>query len=356
MLNILVVGAGAIGCFVGGRLAAAGHQVTLVGRPALMNKIAADGLVLGHPSRPNQTVTLQTVTDINQVTAQYDFILITVKAPSTAEAIDQIAAAPLVWEQSYFVSLQNGIGNEEKLIDAFGEQRVVAGTVTIPISVPDLGEIAVSKDKGGLGLAPLRRGQPAGKLADALNGANLTTQVYDEWRAMKWSKLLLNIVNNASAAILDETPAQIVNNTDLFNLEIEALGEAVAVMNAQAIDVVALPGYPVDWLAWLIEASWLPLALKRSILRPSLTSGRGSKMPSLHIDLEAGRESTEIMVLNGAVVAAGQNLGIATPVNLVLTEIFQSLAKRRIDWSTYRHQPEKLLKAVATARQDANTT
>ena len=81
-----------------------------------------------------------------------------------------------------------------------------------------------------------------------------------------------------------------------------------------------------------------------------MVSGRGSKMPSLHIDLEAGRESTEIMVLNGAIVAAGQKLGIATPVNMALTEIFKAVSERRTDWSNYRHQPTKLLKAVASAR------
>jgi 2-dehydropantoate 2-reductase len=61
MLKILVIGAGAIGCFVGGRLAAAGHEVTLVGRPALMGKIAAAGLCLRHPMLPEQIVHPETV-------------------------------------------------------------------------------------------------------------------------------------------------------------------------------------------------------------------------------------------------------------------------------------------------------
>ena len=209
--------------------------------------------------------------------------------------------------------------------------------------------IAVSKDKGGLGLARLEADQPVEKLATALNEANLTTPVYDDWRAMKWSKLLLNIINNASSAILDEIPANIIANTDLFNLEIAALREGLVVMKAMQVDAVKLPGYAVDWLAWLIDSNWLPLALKRSILRPAMVSGRGSKMPSLHIDLEAGRASTEIMVLNGAIVAAGQKLGIATPVNLALTQVFSNLAHKEIAWSAYRHQADKLLKAIAAS-------
>ena len=350
MLNILVVGAGAIGCFVGGRLAAAGQQVTLVGRPALMHQIAAEGLVLRHPTQPPITVTPHTATDMNQLSGHYDFILVTVKAPSTAEIIEQIAAAPLTQADSYLVSLQNGIGNEELLADAFGPQRVIAGTVTIPISVPDVGVIEVSKDKGGLGLAALTPEQPVDQLAAALNEAGLKTPVYDDWRALKWSKLLLNIINNASSAILDEAPADIIANTDLFNLEIAALQEGLAVMQALGVEAVKLPGYPVDWLARLIRAGWLPLALKRAALRPSMAGGRGSKMPSLHIDLEAKRSSTEIMVLNGAIVAAGQKLGLATPANLALTEIYNGLATGRLARSDYRHRPDKLIEAAALRR------
>jgi 2-dehydropantoate 2-reductase len=222
----------------------------------------------------------------------------------------------------------------------------MAGTITIPISVPDLGVIEVSKDKGGLGLAPLNPNQLVQRLADALNEAGLTTLIYENYQAMKWSKLLLNIVNNASSAILDEPPAQIIANPHLFNLEIEALREGVAVMNAQGLSAVKLPGYPADWLARLVSINWLPLSIKRAILRPFMVSGRGTKMPSLHIDLEAGRTTTEVNVLNGAIVAVGQATGVATPVNKVLTDTLNSIVSGQSAWADYRHQPEKLLQTV----------
>ncbi|HMR62826.1 MAG TPA: 2-dehydropantoate 2-reductase N-terminal domain-containing protein [Anaerolineae bacterium] len=170
MLKILVLGAGAIGCFVGGRLAAAGHQVTLLGRPPLMNKIATDGLKLCHPSQPPLTVRPPVITSLAELSAAEvpEFILLTVKASGTAPAIEQLAHASLSLDQSYIVSLQNGVGNEEQLAEALGWQRVIAGTVTIPIGVPDLGVIEVSKDKGGLGLASLQENQPTARLAEAL--------------------------------------------------------------------------------------------------------------------------------------------------------------------------------------------
>jgi 2-dehydropantoate 2-reductase len=352
-LKILVIGAGAIGCFVGGRLATAGCEMTLVGRPALMEKIAEAGLILRHPGQPQKSVRPETTTLLAGLNQTYQFILITVKAPDTPQAIEQLLASGLSLADSYIVSLQNGVGNEERLADAFGPQKVIAGTITIPISVPEPGVIEVSKAKGGMGLAPLRPNQPVARLAEVLNQAGLATPIYKDYRAMKWSKLLLNIVNNASSAILNQPPRQIIARPDLFDLEIEALQEGVAVMKAQGIRAVKLPGYPVNWLAWLVAVNWLPLALKRAVLRPFMVSGRGAKMPSLQIDLEAGRPKSEIGVLNGAIVEAGKKVGVRTPVNQALTEILSNLVLGEVKWQDYKGRPEKLLEAVKTRRRDA---
>jgi 2-dehydropantoate 2-reductase len=100
MLNVLVMGAGAIGCFVGGALASAGHQVTLVGRPNLMTKISQDGLQLVWPSRPALTVPVKTETSVAELQDQYDFILLTVKAPETSTAASQLATLGLTLESS----------------------------------------------------------------------------------------------------------------------------------------------------------------------------------------------------------------------------------------------------------------
>lgn len=340
------MGAGAIGCFVGGHLSLAGQRVTLVGRAPLMAKIAAAGLTITWPEQPPQTARPATVTALAEAKPPFDFILLTVKAPATAKVIAEFQQQPHLLEQSHLVSLQNGLGNEEALAAAFGPDKVIAGTITIPIQVPQPGLIEVSKAKGGLGLAPLRPGQPVERLATALNAAGLTTETYPDYRAMKWSKLLLNIVTNASSAILDLPPGQIVADPALFDLEIWALREGVAVMDALGIPAVKLPGYPVDWLARLLRAGWLPPALTRALLRPAMQSGRGSKMPSLHIDLTGGRPDSEIEALNGAIVRAGRETGVPTPVNHTLTEILSDLFAGRADRATFQQQPRKLLAAV----------
>lgn len=350
MLNILVMGAGAIGGFVGGTLATAGHRVVLVGRQPLMDKIACDGLHLGWPEQPTQTAHPQAVSTVSRPDTPYDFILLTVKAPATATAAQQLAPLLAQSPRTCVVSLQNGIGNEETLIDAFGAAQVIAGTITIPIEVPEPGVIKVSKTKGGLGLAALSPGQPMQILADALIEAGLPTQTYDDWQAMKWSKLLLNIVNNASSAILDLTPAEIIAQPTLFNLEIAALQEGVAVMRAQNLTPVRLPGYPANLLAMLVSAGWLPLAAKRTILRPFMLSGRGTKMPSLHLDVASGRTTSEIEALNGAIVRAGQAANIPTPVNRALAETLKGIIADRLNRDNFRHRPEKLLAEVTRQR------
>jgi 2-dehydropantoate 2-reductase len=74
-----------------------------------------------------------------------------------------------------------------------------------------------------------------------------------------------------------------------------------------------------------------------------MLSGRGTKMPSLQIDLATGCATSEIDALNGAIVQAGQKLGVPTPVNQALTEILSSLVAGELVWEDYQNQPEKLL-------------
>jgi ketopantoate reductase len=82
-----------------------------------------------------------------------------------------------------------------------------------------------------------------------------------------------------------------------------------------------------------------------------MVSGRGTKMPSLQIDLAAGQPVSEVGVLNGAIVETGEKLGIATPVNQTLTDILNGLVTGELAWQDYQNQPEKLLRAVQHEEQ-----
>jgi len=118
------------------------------------------------------------------------------------------------------------------------------------------------------------------------------------------------------------------------------LRECLAVMEAQKIEVVDLPGTPVRALAF---ATRLPLWLSKPLLGRAAGSGRGGKMPSFHIDLHSGRGKSEVDYLHGAVVRAGKRTNTPTPVNALLTKTLIALTNGEIPLEEYAHQPENLL-------------
>jgi 2-dehydropantoate 2-reductase len=157
---------------------------------------------------------------------------------------------------------------------------------------------------------------------------------------MKWSKMLTNLIANPSSAILDMTAGEVFANSKLYKLEIDMLKECLAVMAAMDLQVVDLPGTPVRALAF---ATTLPLWLSKPFLARAAGAGRGGKMPSFHIDLHSGRGKSEVEFLHGAVVRAGEECHVPTPVNRMLTETLLALTHKQIPLEEFAHQPEKLL-------------
>jgi 2-dehydropantoate 2-reductase len=164
---------------------------------------------------------------------------------------------------------------------------------------------------------------------------------------MKWSKMLTNLIANASSAILDMSPAQVFAHPGLYCMEVRQLRETLRVMRAQNIPIVDLPSTPVRLLALIVER--LPLSLSRPLLIRSVGAGRGAKMPSFHIDLYAGRKKSEVDYLNGAVVRYGKKYHVATPVNKILNELLLGMTNGSIPREMYAHQPEKLLALIPEA-------
>ncbi len=234
--------------------------------------------------------------------------------------------------------LQNGVENEAAIAEVLGSQKVIPGSVTSAIGRGAAGKIVLEKLRG-VGIAA---GHPlSGTLVEAFNQAGLNACLYASAERMKWSKMLTNLLANASSAILDMTPAEIFAHPGLYQLEIAQLREALAVMDAQKIRVVDLPGTPVRLLTWVIRR--LPLAISRPLLARAVGGGRGGKMPSFHIDLHGGRGQSEVDYLNGAVVRFGNRAGVPAPANRLLNETLLRLTRGEIPLEQFYRQPEKLL-------------
>lgn len=347
-MKILVIGAGAIGCLVGGKLALTGEQITLVGRPAFAAAVAANGLRLqmGDEEQSIRTVSaVGSMADAFSDSDTYDLAILTVKSYDTTTALNELAAAAS--QPPVVLSLQNGVGNEEAIAAHFGAGHLIAGTLTTPVSVPAPATIRIDRPSFTMGLSKWSPSTPA-PLVEATHAAFLRAgfkaKLYPHAQGMKWTKLLMNMIGNATSAILDQPPAQLFADARVVDVEIAAWREALAVMAAAHIPPVNLGSYPFALLAPLIRVA--PNALLRPILRRQVSGARGDKLPSLHIDLHQGKRKSEIGWLNGAVVERGKAVGVPTPVNAMLTDTMTSLMGDATQQAAWKGNAERLAAAL----------
>lgn len=340
-LRVLVIGAGAIGTYIGGSLALYDQaEVTYFVRPRTAQTLRQRGRLVLQLADGEHSLPLPSLLETPQqvTTEAFDLAVLAVKTYHLPGFLESIA--PVRDAFPPVLCLLNGVEAEGILAQTLGAGRVLAGTVTSAVSRRGPGDITLERPRG-IGLA---QGHPlVSSLFTACDRAHLRPRLYTNAAAMKWSKLLTNLTANATSAILDLPPAAIYAHPGLVKLEAAMLREALAVMQAQGLPVVGLPGAPVRLLAWALR--YLPLALLGPVLRKVVGGGRGGKMPSFHIDLHSGRGQTEVDALNGAVVRYGERLGIPTPVNRLLTETLNGLTSGRLSLDTYRHRPETLLLA-----------
>ncbi len=343
-MHVLCYGAGAIGSLIGGRLALSGTEVTLLARMRHVASIRTWGLVLDTPQGRVSCKQADSITSLDDLSRPPDLVILTVKAYQTAEALDALRG--LLRNGVPILSIQNGVGNEEAIAAVAGSDRTYAGAITISATVPRPGMVRQNTAGGGIALAPVGGDRALAGLVALFRQARFRTTVQREYRAMKWSKLLLNIIANASSAILDLPPRVIVGDPRLFHLEREAFREAGRVMKGLGLRSVPLPGYPVPLLQ---AAMGVPESVARPLLERRISGGRGEKMPSLWEDLERGRSQSEVEVLNGAVAREGSRLGIPTPVNTLLTDVLLDLASGRRARSDFRRKPDALLTLAGQA-------
>jgi 2-dehydropantoate 2-reductase len=345
-MRLLIVGAGAIGSYVGGYLAQAGQRVTFLARPATAAQLKAHGLKISSPRQGTafSVHRFETAGSATEAFAQggYDCVVLAVKSFDTAGVLAELRAATPA--PPPVLCLQNGVDNEAEIEAALGPGRVIAGTVVTPLSKAAEGAIVVEKPRGiGLALAhPL-----SAPLMAALTGAGIRAQGYATAGPMKWTKLFTNLMGSATSAILDLPVAEIYADPRLYAVERAVMGECARVMQALGYPFVNLPGARVPLLAW-VATRW-PAALAQPLLARVVAGGRGTKMPSLHIDLHSGRPRSEVTWLHGAVARHGARVNVPAPVNRVLSETLAALHGGTLNRDDFRRQPEALLRRLAQA-------
>ncbi len=342
--RILCFGAGAVGSFLGGRLAQAGCAVTLVGRSPHVDVVNRNGLRLQAAGNTTQLPVRAAAARLSDAPGPFDFVLLTVKSFDALDAVDELQS--VLHPGTILGTFQNGVGNEEAIGAALPDQGLFSGTLTLAVSLQEPGLVVQHGRVGGVALAPVSPEVNVAPLVRKFAEAGFSARRCPDFRAMKWSKLLLNILGNAQSAILDLPPNRVFDDIELFRYERLAFREAVAVMERLHIPLVPLPGFPVPVLNRIMA---LPALLAQILLAPRVGAARGNKMPSLWWDLQRGKGRTEAGYLNGAVVHAGARCGVPTPVNSVLWAILEQLASGPAEWERYRRQPAKLTALLRTA-------
>ena len=288
----VVVGDGAVGSFVAALIAGSGERVVLAGRPGTGTRGPAQ-IVVRAPDGSVRRVRVERADG----TAGLDrpaYVVLAVKMPDLAAALEACEA----WPHVPAITLQNGIGAE----------ALVAG---------------------GLPVAAVR-----------------------DWRSMKWSKLLTNLVANAVPALLDRDAAAVYADRRLFGVERTQVREALEVMRALGLSPIRLPGADVRLLALGFR---MPAVLAHPIIRRVVGGARGGKAPSLLLHLRGGGGPSESPWLNGGVARAGDAAGVPTPVNAALAALVESAAADPSAWDRTRGRPAALLAAInhaAIARCD----
>lgn len=294
-MQVAVIGAGAVGCYYGGLLLQAGHDVTLIGRQPHVDAINANGLLLDTRTFKGH-LPAKAATDMAALAAP-DLVLVCVKSADT-EAAGRALAGRLLPETSV-LSLQNGVDNAPRL-------AAVTGHAVIPVVVYVGSEMAgpghVRHHGGGdlaIGASPASEG-----LKQTLLAAGIGVTIADDIEITLWSKLVINCAFNALSAVADIAYGPMLEVAGTRDVVASAVREAIAVARACGVAI------PDDISGHIMK----------------IPANMPNQMSSTAQDLARGKPS-EIDFLNGYVVRKGAEFGIATPTNQAL-QVMVKLAQR----------------------------
>lgn len=311
-LRVAVLGAGSIGCYVGGRLAE--HcDVTLVGRPGVLDPIAVDGLTLGRGGKPTSTVpsAALTLTEDPSAAADADVVLVTTKSHDT-ETIARSVAEHLA-PQAVTVSLQNGLRNPGRLRGIL-PGHVLGGVVTY--NVVRTGPATYLQATSG---EIMLEASPHGRaLARAASASGLSVDQRSDIVGVQHAKLLMNL-NNAVNALSGRPLKEELSDRGYRRVLALCQEEALAVFAALGIAPARLSPLPPAAMVKVLRSSD---SIFTTVARTALRVHPEARS-SMADDLAAGRR-TEIDELQGAVVDLGGQLGIATPVNDRIAELVRA--------------------------------
>src|SRR5487761_2004746 len=307
-MRTLIVGAGALGGLVGANLTRAGEDVALLevntARATLLNEA---GLLV---SRLGEEVVCAPGTVVSTVDGLSPFALVCVAA-KTFETEDAVRSVlPACGPRTLFLSLQNGIGNAEKIAGLVGGERALCGITYHSIQHAGPRRLNYRAGIKPIQIAPFGGADRAQiePIAEVFRTAGMATEVVPNVDHAIWQKLLHNAVVNPTSALTGLTCREMLADEHLMTFMRDLCGEIVAVMRARGI----------------------PIVDEEDPFRPIIGSLKalGKNRPSMWQDLSRGKR-TEVDALNGAVAAEAARLGLSAPHNRAIVDFIHSRERQK---------------------------
>jgi len=307
-----VAGAGSIGCFVGGMLAASERKVALLARPRVIGEIKANGLRLTSFEGFDRTVAARelTLSEDPAIFADVSAVLVTVKSADTADMADIIARhAP---EDAVIVSLQNGVGNVSILRQRLPGRRVLAAMVPFNVVAPGEGRFhrATSGD--------IMVEQDDADTAGRLSVPGLKMRATGNIAGVQWGKLLVNL-NNALNALSGLPLRGQLADRRWRRLLADQVAEGLAAIRADGLAPVSPTPVPSSWTPSLLR---LPDPIFQLLLGRTMKIDPEARS-SMSEDLQRGRR-TEIDYLQGIVVELAERHGLDVPLSRRIVALIRS--------------------------------
>jgi 2-dehydropantoate 2-reductase len=304
-----IAGAGSIGCFVGGMLAAAGQNVALLARPRVISEIKANGLRLTGFDGSERTIAANTLTlsDDPSIFRDAGVVLVTVKSADSAGMADSIAGhAP---KDAVIVSLQNGVGNVASLRERLAGRQVLGGMV--PFNVLAIGEGRFHRSTSG----DIYIEQDRAGTAERLSVPGLQMRASGNIAGQQWGKLIVNL-NNALNALSDLPLREQLAQRPWRKLFADQMAEGLMAIRAEGISPVSPTPIPSAWMPPLLR---LPDGIFGMLLGRTMQIDPQARS-SMWEDLQRGRR-TEIDYLQGVVTSIADRHGLKAPLSRRVVEL-----------------------------------
>jgi len=301
-MKIVVMGAGAMGSLFGGFLALSGEEVWLVDiRKEQIDAIRSVGLTIEEKEK-RQIIRVNATSDAASV-GKADLVIFFVKTYHTEKAVADALAVQK--EDTVFLTLQNGLGNEEAICKQVDPRKVILGVTNHGATFLGPGRIRhAGWGKTYIGELDGKETPRVTQIAQLFTKAGIESEVSSNIQGLVWNKLFINVGINAVAAITGLKNGRLLDYPETLRLMEALVSEAVAVARKKGIPI---EGNPLETVKAIAEAA------------------RENRC-SMGQDFD-NRRKTEIDAINGAVVREAERLGIAVPYNQMVTDLVKVIEK-----------------------------